>query len=309
MKENACRDAGAGAGTAVAGQMPMTAGVCLWMLVIMVTWASNAVVVKIAVRDVPPFWAAFLRFGFALPFMGLFIGRRTDGLGLVGREWLQVGLLAFLFVSQIFLFNLGSQFTTGGRVSLIIFSYPLLVPLVAPLLLKDEPLKAKMLLGCAVAFCGLLVSLWYNLGAGGESTLRGDLIELVSCLVLAVATVYNKRLTQLIDKWKILFWQMVFGVSLFLAGALGFEEMNFGVVGLDAWAALLYQSLGISVFCFLSWQNLLARHNSTKMSVFFFAAPLFGMALSIPLLGEAMEPGLVAGCCLVGAGIFIVNRA
>lgn len=276
---------------------------------VVIIWASNAVVVKIVVRDLPPLWAAFLRFGIALPFMALFIKRRGCGLFLLGRQWLQVGLLAVLFVSQIFLFNIGSRYTTGGRVSLIIFSYPLLVPLVAPFFLQDEPLRLKTLLGCTIACCGLCISLWYDLLWEGGSTFKGDLIEIGSCLVLAILTVYNKRLTMSIDKWKILFWQMHFGLLLFLAGALVLEEPNFAGVAPDAWLALLYQALGISVFCFLSWQFLIARHNSARVSVFFFAAPLFGVLLSIPLLGERLEPELLIGCMLVGAGVYIVNAS
>ena len=297
-----------GRSQAAVGQQPMTSGVYLWVLLIMTIWASNTVVVKIAVRDLLPLWAAFLRFGLAMPFMAFFIHRQGHGLRLVGRQWLQVTALALLFVTQIFFLNWGSRFTTGGRVSLIIYSYPLLIPLVAPLFLKDEPLKAKTLVGCTIAFCGLLTALRLDLGSRIESTLKGDLIELCSCFLLTVTTVYNKRLTQSIDKWKVLFWEMLLAVGLFLAGALMFEEMHLSAVRPDAWTAILYQALGISVFCFLSWQFLLARHNSARVSVFFFAAPLLGILLSVPLLGEQLEPGLLAGALLVGAGVYVVNR-
>ena len=297
-----------GRSQAAVGQQPMTSGVYLWVLLVMTIWASNTVVVKIAVRDLPPLWAAFLRFGLAVPLMAFFIRRQGHGLRLAGRQWVQVGVLALLFATQIFFLNWGSRFTTGGRVSLIIYSYPLLIPLVAPLFLKDEPLRARTFLGCTIAFCGLLTALRLDLGSRAESTLKGDLIELSSCLVLAVATVYNKRLTQSIDKWKVLFWEMHFAVILFFIGALIFEEMHLTAVKPDAWTAILYQALGISVFCFLSWQFLLARHNSAQVSVFFFAAPLLGMLLSVPLLGEQLEPGLLAGGLLVGAGVYVVNR-
>jgi len=292
-----------------AGQLPITSGVYLWLLAVMILWASNTVVVKIAVRDIEPFWAAFLRFGMALPFMALFVKRHGAGFLLTGRQWFQVGLLAVLFVTQIFLLNVGSRFTTGGRVSLIIFSYPLLIPLVAPLFLRDEPLRMRTLAGCAVAFFGLLIALWYDVAFDAGGTLKGDMIELASCLVLAVLTVYNKYLTQSIDKWKILFWQMNVGVSLFFLGALMFEEMDMAAVQFDAWTALFYQALIISVFCFLSWQFLLARHNSSRLTVFFFAAPVFAIVLSIILLGESLEAELLIGGLLVGIGIYIVNRS
>jgi drug/metabolite transporter (DMT)-like permease len=58
----------------------------------------------------------------------------------------------------------------------------------------------------------------------------------------------------------------------------------------------------------MSWQYLLAHHNASKLSVFFFAAPLLGMAMGVVLLGETPEPGLLVGSILVGAGIYIVNR-
>jgi drug/metabolite transporter (DMT)-like permease len=292
----------------VKGQRPLTTGIYFWLFAVIVMWASNTVVVKIALQDLPPFWAAFLRFGPALPFLAVFIWFQGDGFRLRGHQWAQVFLLALLFVSQIYLFNLGSRYTTGGRVSLIIFSYPLIVPLVAPLFLKEEPLTGRVLSGCLVAFSGLVAAFWYALIHQAGATLKGDLIEMASSLMLAICIVYNKRLAQRIDKWKVLFWEFHFSVALFLVGALLFESFDYRSVGLDAWIATIYQCLAISVVCFISWQYLLANHNAAKLTVFFFAAPLVGMALGVFLLREEPEPGLLVGSLLVGLGIYLVNR-
>jgi hypothetical protein len=74
----------------VKGQRPLTAGIYLWLFAVIVMWASNTVVVKIALQDLPPFWAAFLRFGPALPFLAAFIWFQGDGFRLRGRQWAQV---------------------------------------------------------------------------------------------------------------------------------------------------------------------------------------------------------------------------
>ena len=71
--------------------------------------------------------------------------------------------------------------------------------------------------------------------------------------------------------------------------ALLFEKLQIQDVQSDAWTAIAIQSLAVSVFCFLSWQYLIARHNSSNLSVFFFASPLIGMMLGIVLLNEAFE--------------------
>lgn len=297
------------AAAAIKGQRPLTAGLYLWLFAVIVMWASNTVVVKIALKDLPPFWAAFLRFGAALPFLAVFIWFQGDGFRLRGRQWGQVFLLALLFVSQIYLFNLGSRYTTGGRVSLIIFAYPLIVPLLAPFFIKEEHLCGRVLTGCLIAFSGLVAAFWYSLIHQAGSTLKGDLIEMVSCLLLSLSIVYNKRLAQRMDKWKVLFWEFHFSVILFFMGALLFEGIDIRSVGADAWIATAYQCLAISVVCFMSWQYLLAHHNASKLTVFFFAAPLIGMALGVVLLGESLEPGLLVGSLLVGFGIYIVNKA
>ena len=44
----------------IRGQRPLTTGLYLWLFAVIVMWASNAVVVKIALRDLPPFWYALI---------------------------------------------------------------------------------------------------------------------------------------------------------------------------------------------------------------------------------------------------------
>ncbi len=211
-------------------------------------------------------------------------------------------------VVQIFLFNFGSQFTTGGRIALIISSFPLVVPFIAPVFIKEEIFKKTIFLGSFIAFVGLAIALRENFSGNLSATMKGDLIEILSCIVLAINIVYNKRLATFINKWKILFWEFQISVILFFFLALLFENFLIQNVLPDAWAALAFQSFAVSVFCFMSWQYLIAKHNSSNLTVFFFATPLIGMIIGIVVLNEAFDLGLVIGCILVGAGVYIVNR-
>ena len=120
---------------------------------------------------------------------------------------MQIFVLAVLMVVQIFLFNLGSQFTTGGRIAFIIFSYPLIVPLIAPAFIKAETFDRAKLSGSFIAFLGLVIALRQNFRGDLSAAVKGDLIEIASCIVLSLIIVYNKRLAAFINKWKIIFWQ------------------------------------------------------------------------------------------------------
>ena len=290
------------------GQAPIHTGTLLWLLLLVILWAANAVIVKITVRDIPPLWAAFLRFAPALPCVMLFMRWNGSGFKLKKHEFFPVFLLGLLMALQLFTFNLGAQYTTGGRITLFIFSYPLMVPLLAPLVIQAEHFERRYLLGCLVAFAGLSFAFRGSLGPQVFSTFKGDIIEFISCLLLAVQIVYNKRLAVSINKWKLLLWSYVVMILFFLGGAVIFENFNIHAVQLDAWLSLAFQCLVISVFSFMSWQYLIVRHNSSRISVFFFATPLFGMILGVLLLKETFDPGLSIACTLVGFGIYIVNR-
>jgi drug/metabolite transporter (DMT)-like permease len=292
----------------VPGQAPIHTGTLLWLLLLVILWAANAVIVKITVRDIPPLWAAFLRFGPALPCVMLFMRWNGSGFHLKKHELFPVSLLGLLMALQLFTFNLGAQYTTGGRITLFIFSYPLMVPLLAPLVIQAERFERKNLLGCLVAFVGLSFVFRDSLGPQAVSTFKGDIIEFISCLLIAVQIVYTKRLAVSINKWKMLLWSYGVMILFFFCGAVIFEEFNIHRVQLDAWLSLAFQSLVISVFSFMSWQYLIVRHNSSSISVFFFATPLFGMILGVLLLNEAFDPDLIIACTLVGFGIYIVSR-
>ncbi len=289
------------------GQAPVDTCTVSWLLLLIVLWATNSVVVKLSVRDLDPFWAAFLRFSPAVAFLGI-MTRRTGAAFIVpARDFASIVVLGALLFLQIFLFNMGSQFTTGGRVTLFIFSYPLMIPWVSALLMPQERLEKRTVLGTIVAFAGLVFALRANLGGTGD-TLRGDLIELASSVVLALGVAYNKRLMYRLDKWTVLFWRFAVAVLLFLVSALAFERLEPADVAVEAWAALAYQAIVVSMFCFASFQYILSRHNSSNVTVFFFATPLAGMLIGMVLLGEPFDPALLIGALMVGVGILVVNN-
>ena len=72
-------------------------------------------------------------------------------------------------------------------------------------------------------------------------------------------------------------------------------------------AHLGFQSLVVSFASFLVWFWLLRTYLASRLGVFSFLTPLFGVLLGVWLLGEAIEPRFVAGSVLVLAGIGLVN--
>jgi len=93
------------------GQEPVGWLSASWLLTLVMVWAINGVVVKVAVEGLDLYWAAFLRFLPSIPLVYLFVRRSGAAVRPSGREWPVLALLGVLFFVQIVTFNLGSQLT------------------------------------------------------------------------------------------------------------------------------------------------------------------------------------------------------
>lgn len=288
------------------GQNPISFPIALWLIMLVIFWAANSVVIKFIVADMPSAWAAFIRFTAAYPFIVGFILLQRVKLKVKPKELFLCALLSAMTFFQIMLFNIGSQYTTGGRVTMLIFTYPLIVPFIAHFVLKNEKLEKKTVIGSSIAFAGLLIPLYDTL-VNDTPTLKGDIIEFSSSLVLSFLIVTNKYAFSKMNKWVVFFWQSTINLLFFGIAALFSPGFSPAQVGSNAWWSLGFQAIGISAFAFLSYQYILSKHNSSKVSVFFFATPLFGMLLGGLLHNEAFEIALFLGCISVGLGIFIAN--
>ena len=64
-----------------------------------------------------------------------------------------------------------------------------------------------------------------------------------------------------------------------------------------AWGSLLFQSLVVSFASFLVWFWLLRNYLASRLGVFSFMTPLFGMAFGVWLLNEPLELSSWWGPC------------
>jgi drug/metabolite transporter (DMT)-like permease len=71
--------------------------------------------------------------------------------------------------------------------------------------------------------------------------------------------------------------------------------------------SLAFHTLVVSFASFLAWFWLLRNYLASRLGVFSFLTPLFGMAFGVWLLGEKIELNFLIGAVLVLFGIVIVS--
>ena len=227
------------------------------------------------------------------------------------RTWRHIGVLSlFQTILQYFLFYIGLAHTSGVKGSIIGSAGVFAALLVAVFLFRQERMEGRKLLGCVVGFAGVVLINLGQGGLGGGFSPLGEGFLLLSTVSSAFSSVFLKRFSAEDDPVLLSGWQFVLGGAvMILAGtALG------GRVGaLAPLAPLMLLYLGcISAVAYSLWGILLKYNPVSRVTVFSFMTPVFGVLLSAALLRETNTPhGAVcaAALVLVCIGICLVNRA
>ena len=277
-----------------------------------VIWGGTVVAIQYSVDSLPPVGTAGIRFALASLFMLLWCLWDRRPIRLLPGEHIPVAISGGILFAQIALFNIGTLWTSSTHSALMINIYPVFVAVFAHYLLVNDRLTLRKCAGLATAFGGVVIVVVLagdHEGARDPSTLRGDVTVLVSSFLLAIKTIYMKRVMRVIEPNKLLLWQFLIAVALFALTSLMFEGIDAYTFTAPAVAGLLYQGIAVAGFCFACWAWLLKRHPASQLTAFTFVTPLAGMVIGNVFRGDALSMGLLLGGVLVTGGIYLVTTS
>lgn len=211
-------------------------------------------------------------------------------------------------VAQYLFFYIGLAHTSGVRASIIEGVNVFIAILVASLIFHQEPLTVRKIVGSIIGFAGVvLVNLTGDAGAGGFALL-GDGCIVLSTVAYAFSSVYLKRYSREEDPVVLSGWQFVLGGLIMIVCGLLFGGQL--TVVTPAGLAMLVYLAAVSAVAYSLWGVLLKYNPISRVAVFGFMNPVFGVILSAIFLREAGSLGMmcIISLVLVCGGIYIVNR-
>lgn len=216
-------------------------------------------------------------------------------------------LSLFQTVLQYFFFYIGLANTTGVKASVIEGANVFIALIVSCLIFRLEKLTAAKIVGCIIGFMGVvLINLSPELDM--NLTLKGEGFILISTVAYAFSSVLMKRMSVNEEPMMLSGWQFLFGgIVMTCGGFLAGGRIN----GFDGRSLLLLIYLAaLSAIAYSLWSMLLKYNPVSKITVYGFMNPVFGVILSAIILGEsqqALSLKYFAALVLVCIGIFIVN--
>lgn len=270
----------------------------LLALSVVAIWGSNFVVIKLALAHLPPLLFAALRFTLAVLPAIFFLRRPQVAWGNLAAYGLLIG------VGQFGLLYLAMRSQISPGLASLVVQMQVLFTLLLAMRLTREPVRAYQWLALALAAGGIALIMAHT---DGDTTPLGLLMVLAAAFSWACANLVGKRAGR-VNTLAYMVWSSVFAVPPLLVLSLLVEGpalIGQGLLHADlaTWAAVLWQSLGNTLFGYGVWSWLLARHVAATIVPMALLVPVFGMGSAALILAEPLPGWKLGAALLVMSGL------
>jgi len=271
-------------------------------------WSSNWPLVKIALRDCPPFTFLSLRTVGAVIVLGFvaLVSRQKVVLPVPGeRRDLAIAGLLSLFAA-LACSTAGLKLTHVGRAMLLMYTMQLwAVPLGVWLI--GERASAMRFAGSAIGLAGVIV--FFNPGSVDWHDARavtGGALLLLSAICWAWGACLYRRRVWVSGHLQQLFWQLIVCVPPSLALAM-LDAEQFRSTS-TVWGVLAYNWTAATVVGYWAWNRALTRVPATVAGQVVLLTPLLGFAWSAWFLGERWSASTYFAALLIIGGMIVTLR-
>jgi drug/metabolite transporter (DMT)-like permease len=288
---------------------PLDAFAIVVTVVLCLSWGFSNVTIKLAIHDIPPLLQSAMRSAIATVLVfGWTQARRMamfkpDGT-LVPGIWAGI-----LFALEFLLIYRGLVWTTAVRGTLFVYLAPFFVVIGSRWLIPGDRFSASQWLGLLLSFTGVVIVFGLPAPATDPHQMLGDLMLIGASAAWAATTLIIKvSALNRVSAEKTLLYQLVVSAPLLALAAWLFGEHIDRMPSAVALAAFAYQAVWLVSVTFAVWFALVVRYSASRLSVFTFLAPLFGVAAGHLVLNEPLTPAFALAVALVAGGIVLVNR-
>jgi drug/metabolite transporter (DMT)-like permease len=272
---------------------------------IYVLWGSTYLAIRLAVQEVPPFFAAGVRF-FLVGTL-LYVAMRLWGRPRPsGKEWGSLGVIGLLmFVGTYGPIFWAEQYVPSGFTSVLEATLPIITIGLEVFVFRQQRFRWSLLLPIATGFAGVLLLLLHN----------AQHVPILPCVAVlgggsawSLGAVLTRSLVLPKSKGITAGAEMLFGGAILLIlSAVSGEMHPFPHISAKAAGALLYLVVAGSLVGFSAFVWLLGRMPATRVASHAYINPLVAVALGYFFAGEVVTVRMLFGAALiVGSVAFIL---
>jgi drug/metabolite transporter (DMT)-like permease len=280
------------------------------LAIVYVVWGSTYLGIDLAVRTMPPFLMAAVRFLVAGPLLYAWAIRRGDRADRpTARQWLSAALIALpMLTIANSAVGWAEQTIDTGTAALIIASAPLWMALLDRVFYAQRVARG-VVVGLAVGFGGvaLLVAPGGADGAGSTAAI----VLVATSLAWSVGSLYSRQAELPRRPLVSAAMQMIAGGLMLLPVAAVTGELaafDPAAVSLESWLGLAYLIVFGSIVAYSAYTWLLREVPITVAGTYAYVNPVVAVLLGTLVLGEPLTWQTLVGGGIILAAVALIVR-
>lgn len=270
---------------------------------------SSFVAIRTGIEHFPPVLFAAYRFEIAGGMLFAYAVATTDWRPRTRKDLLAIGASGLLVVglNNSFL-NIGEQYTTSAIAAIIYSLTPILTAGLAMVLITDEQLFRRNLVGLILGIIGVGIVVQPNPTALSKGDVYGQGLVLLGAIALSLGTVLIQRAKASLSILAVSAWGMLLGGFVTHGASLALGESSADVrLTVTALTSLGFVSVFVSVVAYTWWFDLIGKIGSTRTSLINYLNPIVAAIVGWALLGETLTLVTIAGFLVIFAGFVMLE--
>lgn len=271
-------------------------------------WGGSFFFAGMAVKHVPPFTLAFLRFALAALALHIFIAGRYQLYDVLRTRWRAFVILGLLnnAVPHSLIF-LGQTEIGAGLASILNATTPIWTVIIAHLTTEDEKLSRRKLLGTLIGLAGTVVLFSPQLSDRSGAPLWAMALPLLAAISYGFAAVWGRQFRDVAPPVTAA-GQLTASTLIMLPLVLLHDApASLPIPPVGAIAAILALALLSTALAYILYFRLITVAGATNASLVTLLVPPSAILLSVLFLGERVGSEDMLGLGLIILGLVVLD--
>jgi drug/metabolite transporter (DMT)-like permease len=280
----------------------------IMLLLLAAVWGGSFFFAEIALREVPPLTITLHRVIWAVPILALIVRLKGIAVPRSLRVWgayLVMGALNNAIPFSLIFW--GQTQIESGLASILNGTTAMFGAVVAGLLLADEPLTTKKIVGAALGIVGVAFIMGPGVLTNFNPSNLAQLAILGAALSYAFASVWGK--TTLAGQSPLMnaLGMLVGSTLLMIPIVFVFDGPPELALSASVWGALLGVAALSTALAYFLYFAILARAGAANLMLVTLLIPPFAIGLGVLFLGERMGPEAWVGFAIIAVGFAVTD--
>ncbi len=278
------------------------------LLALAAVWGGSFFFAEVALAEVPPLTITLHRVFWAVPILLLVVLWRGVAIPKSARTWFAYLVMGALNNAIPFsLIFWGQKTIESGLASILNGTTAVFGAVVSGLLLVDEPLTSRKIVGAIFGVFGVAVIMGVDALTSLDLRNLAQLAVLVACLSYALASVWGK--TNLSDNAPEMnaLGMIVGSTVLMIPIAIWSDGLPVLSLSSGVWASLISVAVLSTAVAYLLYFAILARAGAANLMLVTLLIPPFAVGLGVLFLGERLGIEAWIGFGLIAVGLAITD--